>query len=177
MLELLSTSTYYSELWLPLLSGLIGGVLATSGSILTQRHLHKLTTTQERNSLANALSGEIAALCSIIERRGYLDDMKESRQSIQTSGQEAPFKVNVQYDYLMVYKSNLGSIGLLPAHLAASVTRFYTQIQALLEEATSPTEEHRSSLESLDILDEQIALLEDSLKLGQDLSKRLSWVK
>lgn len=104
-------------MWVPLISALLGGLLAVAGGLVTQWYIHWTTIRQQRRSLANALAGEIAALCSIIERRDYLNAAKILHQHIQETSQAHFLKLSANQEYFLVYKHNLGSIGLLCRHL------------------------------------------------------------
>lgn len=155
------------------MSVLIGGLVATSGAMVTQWWVHRMATKQARRSLANALAGEIDALCSIAVRRRYLEGAQQLRQHIQKGGTPATLRIQAQQDYFLIYKNNVGSIGLLPPALAGSVARFYTQTQSFLEDVMPVIEEDDATVNALDHLDEQIKLLEDTLALGQQLAQQL----
>jgi len=73
--------------YLPLLQTLIGGILTFLGGLLGSYLIQKSQRKSERENLASAFYGEISALLSIIEKRGYIQDLEDDLKNIKETGE------------------------------------------------------------------------------------------
>lgn len=159
--------------WVNLLSALLGGLLGGGGAIVTQIVRHRLDDGRTRRALAGAFAGEVAAICAIARRRDYLGAMTQLHEHVRHSGQPRRLVLSITQDYFQIYRSNAGALGLLPAATAEQVALFYTQTKSLIEDVlpTAPNPQDAATAEQT--LQEQIALLQDTLQLGDELVKQL----
>ena len=156
-----------------LISTLLGGILAIAGGISTQAARYYLKERRTRRAVAGALAGEISAICSIARRRDYLGGMREILDQVHKSGRPDRPRISVSQDYLQIYRSDAGSIGLLPPEITEDVVVFYTHVKSPIEDVlpTAPNPPDAASAERL--VQEQMTLLGDTLRLGDDLIARL----
>mgnify|MGYP006448531175 CR=1 FL=1 len=158
----------------PFLSTIIGGGIAIAGGAGTQWVMHHLTVTHRRRTLAYALSGEIASICAIAHKRKYLENMKDMKKAIEQDQPTYPFKVSITQNYFTIFNENAKDIGLLPPECAEHTARFYVQTKSLIEDFTNPPE---SPNEAIVLLEMDIKLLEDTLKLGDSLKQELQRIR
>ena len=118
----------------PLLQTLLGGGLAISGGLIGTAYTQWLQRKAERENLASAFHGEISALLSIIEKRGYMSSIEEDIEFIEKTGQAQFSHFRVTKSYFSVYEQNVGKIGILSAPLPEKIVLFYTFIFAILED-------------------------------------------
>jgi hypothetical protein len=126
MLILLASSS-----WAPFLQTLVGAIFGALGAIAGGAFGTWFTWEKERQNLAAALAGEIHAINSLVEFRGF----KEKLQSFISSSREAK-KLSyhsrlVTQDYFVIFKRNADKIGHLPPDLARDVADFYVRAKVL----------------------------------------------
>ena len=160
-------------MWSNLLAALIGGLLAGGGAVVTQIVRHRLDDGRTRRALAGAFAGEVAAICAIARRRDYLGGLTQLLKHVRQSGEPMRLSLSITQDYFQIYRSNAGALGLLPAATAEKVALFYTQAKSLIEDVlpTAPNPQDAATAEQT--IQEQIALLQDTLQLGDDLVEKL----
>ena len=129
MLILLASSS-----WAPFLQTLVGAIFGALGAIAGGAFGTWFTWEKERQNLAAALAGEIHAINSLVEFRGF----KEKLQSFICSSREAK-KLSyhsrlVTQDYFVIFKRNADKIGHLPPDLARDVADFYVRAKGVIED-------------------------------------------
>jgi hypothetical protein len=160
-------------MWSTLIPVLIGGALASIGSILTQWLTHRWNDLRTKRALAGAFAGEIAALCTIARQRHYLEDARLLLEYMRKSQQPTRMTVRITYDYMTIYQNNASCIGLLPPDLTQDLVKFYTQSKSLMEDVRPNSPNPETVEEAERLLNEQIELLKDTLQLGDRLSQEL----
>ena len=113
---------------------MIGGVLGIAGSLLSQAWLELYRTRKARETLALAFEGEIGALLQIIETRGYVEALRRARERTKTSGMVHQYFFRARREYFKVFEADVGRIGTLKPPLPLLVSRFYTQVNAIIED-------------------------------------------
>ena len=156
-----------------LISTLLGGALAITGGVAAQVTQYYLNERRTRRAVAGALAGEISAICSIARRHDYLGGMREILDQVHKSGRPDRPRISVSQDYLQIYRSNAGSIGLLPPEITEDVVVFYTHVKSLIEDVLPTALNPPDAASAERLLQDQIDLLEDTLSLGDDLISRL----
>ena len=96
---------------------------------------------------------------------------------MRQTGQPTRLVLSITQDYFQIYRSNAGALGLLPPTIAEQVALFYTQVKSLIEDVlpTAPNPQDAATAEQA--IQEQIALLQDTLRLGDELVTRLREVR
>ena len=85
-------------------------------------------------SLASAFYGEVGALLTIAERRGYLGQLKRLLDYVEQTQKKESFYFKITKNYFHVYESNVNKIGILPAPLPEKIVSFYTYVFAIMED-------------------------------------------
>lgn len=120
--------------WVPLLAAVIGGVIATGGSICIET-LKRIT---ERRALALAFRGELLAITEIVAARKYVELLEETASDLAAGGTVALQPIRVERNYFPIYSENASKIGALPPAIAERLARTYTYANSFLEDATAP---------------------------------------
>lgn len=89
-----------------------------------------------REAVRAALKAEVAALAQLIRARGYIQAFEDSAAYVAETGKEHGFVIPVPQHYCLVYTSNVGSIGALPASIAGEVVRFYQLVMSVAEDVS-----------------------------------------
>ncbi len=150
-----------------------------------------------RRRIAGALAGEIGAIVSLIERREMIDwyreylDPKWQAVAFQRGFFPPPAPV-AKEDYLVLYRSLAGEIGVLDADLCNDVARFYVlatsileqlraydreQVQRRLDQMRAIGREAEAQLEVIQSTRVFLADLEDLVARGVPLAERLRKVQ
>ena len=119
--------------YIPLFQTLIGGLLTFTGGLLGNILLQQRQRRSERNSLASAFYGEIQALIGIVEKRQYIEGIRDSIHGLK-SGKKILYQMRVTRKYFNVYEKNLDKIGILPNPLPEKIVELYTVMTAILED-------------------------------------------
>lgn len=164
-------------MWSNLLSAIVGGALATAGAIITQSLQYQRENKHRRQALAGSFAGEIAAICGIARRRNYLGHAQELLEYVRHSGQPKRLVLRVTQNYLQIYDSNANTLGLLPPDSAEKIVLFYTQIKSLLEDVVPDAPNPPDKAAAEEWLQAEIHLLEDTLRLGDQLVAQLREVR
>ncbi|WP_223544007.1 hypothetical protein [Pseudomonas sp. BF-B-28] len=166
--------------WIPLISAIAGAAIATIpigiGAILRNRNL--------RISVENALLTEIANIVSIIRKRDFLNQLKNTRSNVikinnqilsnHNDNQTPPalagitFEVTVSENYFKIYNANLDKIGIIDKNKSIKIVNFYSLIESIMLDVR-PTGV-LGSIGHVEHYDEVIMFLEDALKLADELS-------
>ena len=154
------------------LTVLAGGFMAILGSVSVMWY----SSYKERKSLSQAILGEIQSLTSLMEKRKYIENLERWKQEINETS-ESPnraFMAIPKFNYFAVYDANLGKIGSLPWYSTIYVTKFYVLTKSLLEDFTSKELYSREPKVVLGILDEDIKLIKEVIRIGKVTIKKLN---
>lgn len=157
----------------PLLGVAIGGLL----TVLAQRESHKRDLAARRRQVAGAFLGEISGVVKLIELRRYLP-LLESLVDQARIAQTATFPiVPIRRAYDRIYQSNADKLGTLPPDVAEKIGRFYTAMNALLEDAnywaSDLNGERYPASDVIEPLEETAKLLAGLVSLGAELVPQL----
>lgn len=120
-----------------LVSVVVGGLLATVGSIATTTLLERFRQRRESRNLALAFKGELTALVTLIEEREYVERFAQVIDQIESTREPfyVPFRIRFKYD--RVYDANVDRIGLLKPPLPEQLPLFYTRMTSIMEDLIS----------------------------------------
>lgn len=163
-------------MWDNIVSAMAGGLIGASGALTSQWLAHHLNDSRTRRAIAGAFAGEIGAICSIVRRRKYLEFGQHFLEVVKQSQQPRRIVISITQEYFLIYHSNAGTIGILPSRQALDVARFYTQLKALMEDVRPDAIEPASVEGAIAHLTEQITLLTETLKVGENLVEQLQEV-
>ncbi|MDQ1610321.1 MAG: hypothetical protein QOG00_252 [Pyrinomonadaceae bacterium] len=113
---------------------LIGGGLALIGSLSGTYFSLRYQRRLERINLKSAFYGEVKALLTIVEMRGYDPNLAALLDRVKSTGDDEVLAFNATRKYFQVYEQNVSKIGLLPAPLPEKLALFYSLGTALLED-------------------------------------------
>jgi hypothetical protein len=112
--------------------GAVGGALA---AYFPNRLMAKHQQRELRKSTAFQLYAEIKATLEVERHRGYINSLREvltAFDSKQTT--EWSYQVQVSDERFIIYKSNLGNLGLLPPSMQSNIILFYQLLDALIQD-------------------------------------------
>ncbi|MBD2079102.1 hypothetical protein [Leptolyngbya sp. FACHB-17] len=145
--------------YIPLFQTVTGGLLTFIGGLLGNILIQQRQRRAEINSLASAFYGEIQALMGIVEKRQYIQGIKDAINDLR-AGRKIFYQMRVTRKYFNVYEKNLDKIGILPNPLPEKIVELYTVMTAILED--------------LDILNEPNFYEEDPEIVASHLAELLS---
>jgi len=151
---------------------IVGGMLTIAGGFLSSYLLERKKLELQSRNLALALRGEVSALLSIIEDRGYVERMAQVIQQIEQTQEPFYMPYHTRYSYDRVYGENVDKIGLLREPLPEMVATFYAQVNSLLEDMGNLAEGRYSQLGLpllLRVYREAQRILMNTTKLGQEI--------
>ncbi len=163
--------------FLPLAGVVIGGVLAIAGGFVSTLWLESRRESKQRRALALAFQGEIGALLEIIEKRGYIEGLRETRAETEATGKTQGFYFRARRGYFSVFDANVSQIGILKPPLSGLVARFYTQANSILEDMERFEEAKPADVDpkvAIQAYDELIILFEDVVAVGRQIVKEVS---
>lgn len=114
-----------------------GGVIGVLGGFLSNYAIEQFKSKKAAKHLAQSFLGEIKALRTITEARGYTDGLKQLIEHIEITNEPILYQVKVRKDYLVVYKENADRIGMLEEPLPEYLATFYTLTNSILEDLES----------------------------------------
>ncbi len=120
-----------------LVSVIVGGLLATVGSIATTTILERQRQRRESRNLALAFKGEIGALLALVEERRYIERIGDVVAQIEATREPFYMPFRVRYAYDRVYAANVDRVGMLAPRLAEQLPLFYTRVNSILEDLVS----------------------------------------
>ncbi|MBS0198781.1 MAG: hypothetical protein JSR77_18695 [Planctomycetes bacterium] len=160
-------------MWEPIVQTGLGALIAVASGFGSHWLSHQSDKSHARRSVAAALAGEIGSLCAVARRRRYLDGAEYFLKRVRETGQPIRLKLSASANYMVIFDANAGAIGHLAPDLALDVVKFYVQIKSLLEDARPDGPEPPDRANAEHMLNEQIALLRETLCLGDALVQRL----
>jgi hypothetical protein len=126
---------------IPLWAALLGGMLSLSGTIGTTWFIKTSDRKHEARQLARAIRGEISALISVAELRGYSEGLRKLAAWCIDTQNTGTFSVASREEYRAVYKANAGKLGQLVGKLPEEIAILYTQAASLQEDLKTLDEE------------------------------------
>jgi hypothetical protein len=158
--------------YLPLIGVVVGGVLAVAGGFLSNFFLEWRRHSMESKKLAYAFKGEIQALVSIAETRGYVNHIQDIITTMEQPARPILVDVPVRREYFNVFRGNVNNIGALRNPLPELVARFYVQANSILEDFDSYRDSPRITA-GVDFLigsnKELLALMKSTFALGWEI--------
>ncbi|WP_456292890.1 hypothetical protein [Pseudomonas sp. AK106] len=166
--------------WIPVLSAIAGGLIAsvpTSVGALIKRRSTRL-------AVEKAILAEVANAAAMIRRRGYLEQLEKTRIELleinnqiastdrhhdnPNSNATATFEVAVSDDYNKIYKANLQHIGIIDKTKCLQIVSFYNLIESLiLDLKASGT---LGSVGAVEDYSEAISFLKEALAIADRLT-------
>lgn len=134
-----------------LIAVVIGGLLATTGGIVSALIIERQRRRVDSRNLALAFKGEISALMQNFEFRSYERRFEEVIEQIETTRQPFFMPFRIRYTYDRIYEENAERIGLLRGQLPERIPFFYTLLRSMMEDMSSLGDGTYDSLE-LDLL-------------------------
>jgi hypothetical protein len=113
---------------------IIGGILTFLGGITGNQLLQRRQRKNDREHLSATFAGDIFAILSIIKKRNYEEELNNALDRLRNHEERVIFARPIEGDYLMVYKQNVGKLGVLESSLAGEIVIFYTYITVLLDD-------------------------------------------
>jgi hypothetical protein len=173
----MSTNMPASELltikdYLPLVGVVVGGILAIAGGFVSNLWLESRRERRLHRTLALAFQGEIGALLEIVDKRGYIEGLRNARAKTEETGTTHAYHFRARKKYFSVFEANVRQIGLLQPPLPHRVARFYTQANAVLEDMERFEEVDPKEVDpqlAIAAYDELIALFEDAVAVGKQI--------
>lgn len=112
--------------------GAIGGAVA---AYLPSRLMAKHQQAELRKSTAFQLYSEVRATLEVVQHRGYIESLQDlvaafDRNEISTW----TYKVQVPDERFIIYKSNLGNLGLLPPRVQGRIVLLYQLLEAVIQD-------------------------------------------
>ncbi|MFJ5285978.1 hypothetical protein ACIP66_19300 [Pseudomonas sp. NPDC088429] len=156
--------------WTAVFVALVTGFTAVAGPIWVWYSQVR----RERKSVRAALFVEVAILMELIERRGYLESLREAQQELtgwtdeQRAEHSYEFSVNVAGPYDIVYQANVSKLGSLSECEARLVVRFYQMADSVVADIVTGGLLHRGSSDPQDFAD-VADILEEALRTGREL--------
>ncbi len=120
--------------YISIIQVLIGGILTFLGGIVGNQLLQRRQRKNDRENLSATFAGEIGAILWVIKRRNYIQEIEAALERMESSGERVKFTRPILRDYLLVYKQNVGKLGVLDSPLPNEIVTFYTHITALLDD-------------------------------------------
>lgn len=112
--------------------GAIGGAIA---AYVPNRLMAKHQQAELRKSTAFQLYSEIRATLEVVQHRGYIESLRDllasfDRKEILT----CTYKVQVPDERFIIFKSNLGNLGLLPPGVQGQIVLLYQLLEAVIQD-------------------------------------------
>lgn len=138
-------------------------------TVVTTAVARAIERSHHRRNLGGAFVGEISALLSIGEHRGYEVDARRELEEARKAGRPAIFYFDADREYQRVYAANAGALGILPKPIPEKIALFYTLLNAVLEDVARLRREQVVTPEySYRRLEQTIAVFGLMRKAGED---------
>ena len=163
-----------------LLPVIVGGIIGVAGGAISPLLLEIWKRKMERDNLKGALISEINSLLQIVERRKYVEGLKNliSRAEISADEKKLYFYFfSVRRKPFPVYDANLSRIGILEKPLPQKIARFYAQSSSIMEDIADMKEGQtvpQDSKASIVRLHNLLELFKDTIALGQEIVRSLA---
>ncbi|QLF68314.1 hypothetical protein FE840_001395 [Peteryoungia desertarenae] len=161
-------------------SGLLGTVIGSAATILTQVVMKSQDRRYSKRSLAFGLAAEIESYLALMERRGHAKNMEEFVQLLR-SGQNLPMPDLTDHpesrrEYFPILKSHFSSLGTLGADLCRKIAEFHRTVDAILlttEAAKRGEYNHLSPFQKADLIEKELVMWREATKAGGELVNSL----
>ena len=134
-----------------LIAVVIGGLLATTGGIISTLIVERQRRKIESRNLALAFKGEVAAIIENVEFRKYDQRFGQVIEQIEASGQPFFMAFRLRFSYDRIYEENAERVGALRGSLPEQIPFFYTLMHSVMEDMSSLGDGTFANLE-LDLL-------------------------
>lgn len=150
-----------SEIIAAIFGALLAGGFQTIIGVLDRR--------REDEAILVAIASEVDALCRLIRHRNYLAEMGNMLVDLEIGTTKSlSYVVDIRSDYFSVFHALSSRLGRLKPGRAAQIVRFYAYCKTIIDSLRPDgvAAEQREALEAIELLRSLIALLTDSLELG-----------
>ena len=164
----------FSDAILVALIAVLGVIIGGSINVASTFYLEGKKQKAHSRRLALAFQGEIGALLKIIQRRRYLETFQWFIEEMERTGNKYSFDLRVRREYFLVFKNNVGDIGLLACPLPALIAQFYVQANSVLEDIENHRDGTLANVGVSDLIEsvkEMRALLHETVELGETIIK------
>src|SRR5690242_13675343 len=110
-----------------LLSAVLGAMAGGMISLVVEQRKRRM----EMLSLANAFYGEVKALISKVEQRGYISALKSA------AAKKRFLAIEARQNYFEVYEKNCDRLGMLPPQLTYEIAKFYIFAKAFVDDVNA----------------------------------------
>lgn len=161
--------------WTTVLVAMVTGLTAVGGNAWLARS----SANREGRSVRAALLAEVAALIDVLERRGFLKNLRRAHQFLENledwqlealDKDEWKMPVPISDYYNRVYQENVTRLGSLSAAEAGQIVRFYQLCDAVKADVTEGGVLHKGSIE-FEAYREAADMLEIAMDVGRTLIK------
>lgn len=162
--------------YMPLIGVVVGGTLAIVGGFASSLFVEWRRDVSKSKKLAFAFKGELQALSSIANKRGYVKHIKSIINAMEETNQPIFVHIHVRREYFNVFNSNVSKIGALKNPLPELIARFYVQANSVLEDLQSYRDGTWAnvSVESLiSSKKELVSLMEETFSLADEIVKKI----
>lgn len=152
----------------------VGVIIGGAINVVSTYCLEGRKQKAESRRLALAFQGEISALLGIIKRRRYVEICQAVIEEMERTQEKIPITVHVRREYFLVFKTNVGNIGLLECPLPQLIAQFYVQANSVLEDMESHRDGTMDEMDVtylIEITKEMRALLEETVNVGEEIIK------
>ena len=165
--------------YMPLIAAVLAGCFTVAAVIFGRMYQDFV----ERRSVRASLLAEVAALKEVVEIRGYLADLRKTAgelrgelgEQMKEKAEAVKFEIPITSDYNMIYRANLGRLGVLSEHEAVSIVRFHLLADSVRADVSEGGILYQGS-DNAEDFDDAADLLEQAMVLASELViKRLSW--
>jgi hypothetical protein len=162
--------------YMPLLSVVIGGLLAILGGFASTIFVEWRRNARESKKLAFAFRGEIQALSTLVKKRGYAEGIEAHIKHMEQTNQPLFLQIDVRREYFNIFISNIKNIGILKNPLPELIAKFYVQANSILEDFQSYREGvwHNASVEDLISSHKELLLLiKETFSLADEIVDKI----
>ncbi|WP_368648498.1 hypothetical protein ABRZ10_05450 [Castellaniella ginsengisoli] len=120
--------------WIPLISAIVGGVIAIGGNLTIEWFRHR----RRAKSLALALRGEINAIIEVVEIRRYAELLSEGIGIVVATKKHQLWHLPAKSRYFIIYEENASDLGILSSDVTEHIARTYALAKSFLDDVTNP---------------------------------------
>ena len=120
--------------WIPLVSVVIGGLIAIISSFAATWWTDRFKQATERQQLAGAICGELKGILSLVEHRKIASILRKSCEDSLEARKLKYLSFSIRQNYFEVFEKNVQRIGCLPPSVAADVSEIYIYMKGVVED-------------------------------------------
>ena len=164
-------------------SGIIGLVGVCLGGLITFKttyYFENQKISNEKKSIAAALLGEIKALKSLADTRGYISLVEDTISEMKKEKQVANFEIPIRNNYTQVFDSFLDKCGILPSLTVEKLILFYSNFKSVNEDfitISQPDFLNSDFTEALSFMNNLHTLMVETYAIAKELEKELSDIR